>query len=105
MMIIDTDEQFFRQHTDRQARIRQVHGDESNAEFLSLGPHDRARRRIICWKVPRGSKLAVGKIVKIPFLAFADEAIEDDDRTLLPMIHELMMDAAQGYGMKPPRRA
>jgi hypothetical protein len=31
-----------------------------------------------------------GKILKIPFLLFADENVEDDDRTLAPIVFEMM---------------
>jgi hypothetical protein len=31
--------------------------------------------------------------MKIPFLAFADESIEDDDDTLYPIVRDIMLDA------------
>ena len=102
--IVDHDILFFRQYTDRQARIRDAIGEESNAEFLSLGPHDRSRRRIIIVRVPDDARMAAGKLMKVPFLAFADETIADDDETLLPIVHHLMMDAAKRYNIRPSRR-
>ena len=37
------------------------------------------------------------QILVIPFLAFADETIEDRDDILLPLIHRIMMDAAKAH--------
>ena len=34
-------------------------------------------------------------ILKIPFLLFADETIEDDDRTLAPIVHEIMSERGE----------
>jgi hypothetical protein len=104
LVLLDNDEQFFAQHPDRQARIRNAFGDENGGEFASLGPHDQKRRRIICWRVPKNARVGAGQILKITFLAFADESIRDDDATLLPIINELTMEAAKGYGIKPPWR-
>lgn len=105
-----TDEQFFATHPDRLARIRlpgrelykdrqrhvQYHSECEN-EFRSLGPHDSIRRRIILWRVPRDNPWYdpdKPAILKIPFLAFASETIEDRDDILLPIIHKIMTDAA-----------
>lgn len=108
--VIDPDEQFFSQHPDRQARIRLPRKvptltpqravrmvDECEGEFWSLGEHNKQRRRIILWRVPKDRWHAIpnhdGKttpVMKIPFLSFADEAIEDADATLLPIIDEIM---------------
>jgi hypothetical protein len=110
------DEQFFTQHPDRQARIRlpamQQHIDKQRAvrwlseqelAFRSLGPHDTKRRRILAYRVPKDNpmyeeacRMAGGvPILQIPFLAFADETIEDRDDILLPLIHEVMLNAAK----------
>lgn len=99
----DTDELFFKQHEDRQAMIRNARDKEREGEFMSLGPHERGRRRIICMRVSRQHPLrhATGKVLRIPFLAFADESIEDSDAVLLPLIHQIMKEMAAGYGMKP----
>jgi hypothetical protein len=32
-------------------------------------------------------------LMRIPFLAFADETIENEDRVLLPLLHEIMQGA------------
>ena len=110
----DPDAVFFAQHKDRQAHIR-VPGkvleidkqraanyvDECRGEFWSLGPHDKSRRRILLWKVPATNPMYDKKkpqILKIPFLAYADETIEDTDAVLLPIIHELMEGAKARYG-------
>lgn len=104
-----TDEQFFAAHPDRQARIRQptmVLGktsqrgvqylDEGEAAFRSLGEHKRNRRRLLLWRVPKDNAFydpRQPQILKIPFLLFSDETVEDDDETLLPIIHKIMDDA------------
>lgn len=106
-----TDEQFFTAFPDRQARIRlpvkEMHKDKQRAvryldecelQFRSLGPHDPRRRRIIVWRVPRDNPHVdphQPHLMKIPFLAFSDETIEDNDETLLPILHEIMVSAAQ----------
>lgn len=104
-----TDEQFFATYPDRQARIRrptmemqrdQQHAvwavDECEGQFNQLGAHKRNRRRILLWRVPPGNPWydpSKPAILKIPFLAFADETIEDTDEVLLPIIHRIMEDA------------
>lgn len=100
LRLIDTDAQFFAQWPQRLTLIRAPIGDESRAEFVSLGPHDASRRRIIIYKVPRENKISPGKILKIPILLFSDESIENNDDILLPMIFDLMKNAANRYGIK-----
>jgi hypothetical protein len=102
-----TDEQFFAQHPDRQARIRKPAKsididrktrrtrvrDEEEDSFESLGYHVKDRRRILLYRVPRDNYFFDPdrpQILKIPFLLFSDEAVEDNDETLLPLIHEIM---------------
>ena len=98
----DSDAKWFSEHRDRKTRIRDVVGSEKADEFASLGDHDYARRRIIAVRVPQGRGWA---IMAIPFLAFSDESIEDDDATLLPIVDGIMRRAAEQYGIKtPPRR-
>jgi hypothetical protein len=105
---MDIDEQFFQQHRDRRARIRlpgrEPYKDQQRAvrylsehelQFRSLGPHDVSRRRIIAYKTPADHPTHPNHILKIPFLLFADETISDDDATLLPIVHEIMKDAAR----------
>lgn len=99
LRLIDADLQFFEDHPDRRAHIRDANPHEMNGEFWSLGPHDSSRRRILIWLVPRSHPLK-GRypVLKIPFLAFADETIADEDRVLLPLIDKLMHDAAKEQG-------
>lgn len=104
---MDQDAQFFAQHPDRQACIRLpakvAHRDQQRAvryldeceiEFRHLGGHDPKRRRIIAFKLPANHPNHPNHIMKIPFLAFADESISDDDATLLPIVHSIMLQAA-----------
>lgn len=116
LKLIDPDAQFFADHPDRQARIR-LPGrgpainaqravriqDECAGEFFSLGEHDKSRRRIIIWRVPRDNlhfNPQHPPLIKIPFLAFADETIEDRDDVLLPIVHEIMSEAARKHGVR-----
>jgi hypothetical protein len=102
--LADPDMIWFVQHRDRTFHIRNAFGDEHEAEFDTLGPHQRERRKIILWKVPHNVALQfrsfAGKILKTPFLAFADEEIRDDDETLGPILNGIMEEAAKSYGMK-----
>lgn len=96
MRLIDGDLQFFADHPDRRAHIRDARPHEMNGEFWSLGPHDSSRRRILVWRVPDYHPLKhKHPVLRIPFLAFADETIADDDAVLLPLIDRLMREAAQ----------
>ena len=106
---LDQDGQWFSDHPDRSAHIREPikiveidrkhgtrFGNECEMEFLSLGDHNKDRRRILLWKVPVDNPFYDPKkpaILKIPMLAFADESIEDTDAILLPIIHEIMVNA------------
>jgi hypothetical protein len=115
LKVIDPDVAFFADHPDRYARIR-LPGkgpainaqravrivEELSGEFFSLGDHDKSRRRVLIWRVPRGNKHfdpRAPRLLKIPFLAFADEEIADCDEILLPIIHEIMQDAARKHGL------
>lgn len=105
-----TDQEFFQTYPDRQCRIRKPelipHRDaqravrylaEEELPFRSLGPHDASRRRLILYRVPKNNPLydaAKPQILKVPFLAFADETIEDRDDVLLPILHGIMREAA-----------
>lgn len=106
-MTNDPDAQFFVQHPDRQARIRLPakvahrdqqrsvrYLDESEIEFRHLGPHDPKRRRIIAFKLPPDHLTNPNHILKVPFIAFADETIEDRDDVLLPILQEIMVQEA-----------
>jgi hypothetical protein len=97
------DKLFFKLHPERRAHIRKSLGAESEAEFRTLGDHERNRRRILLWRVPETNpfferlKQTQGgvPILKVPFLQFADETIEDEDAVLLPILDEIMRNAAQ----------
>lgn len=102
-IIADDDARFFKQFPDRQVRIRKTRLGEQNNEFMTLGYHQPDRRRIIAWKVPKGSAFGVGRIVRIPFVQLADETIEDNDTCLMPILHSIMIDAAAEYGIPVPR--
>ena len=108
----DPDVQFFLTHPDRQVRIRlpssgrvevSRRGEkvlrlaEEELSFRKLGGHDPLRRRILVWRVPADNPHCDPirrPLLKIPFLAFADETIADDDAALLPIIHQIMMQNA-----------
>lgn len=105
--MIDPDAQFFAQHPGRQARIRLPskelfrdqqravrYLDECEIEFRHLGDHDPRHRRIIAHRLPADHPSHPNHIMKLPMLAFADESISDDDATLLPIVHEIMLRVA-----------
>lgn len=76
--------------------------DEAAGEFWSLGEHDNSRRRIIVYRLPQDNPRfnpERPQLLKIPFLAFADETVEDRDDVLLPIIHELMLEGAKKHGV------
>ena len=107
----DPDAQWFSSYSDRQSHIRNPikvlvtdkqrgthYADELAGEFWSLGDHNKDRRRILLWKVPPTNPFYDPKkpaILKIPFLLFGDESVEDTDAVLLPILHEIMSDAAR----------
>lgn len=105
--MIDMDAHFFAQYPDRRARIRRPgrepfkdqqravrYLDEFELQYRALGPHDVNRRRIIAWRTPADHPTHPNHILKIPFLAFSDESISDDDATLLPIVDQMMREAA-----------
>lgn len=95
------DGDFFRRYPARVAHIRAAYAAEQDGEFWSLGSHERNRRRIILWRVPEGNPYydpVKRPLLRIPFLAFADETISDTDEVLVPIIDEVMRDAAKRYG-------
>lgn len=94
----NSDKRFFDTHADRQAHIRLPYQGEEHGAFWSLGDHNRARRRILLWRVPRDNPhydRLKEPILKIPFLAFADETLEDTDDILLPIIQQIMEEASR----------
>lgn len=105
---MDIDAQFFQQCPDRQARIRLPgkaayrdqqravrYLDESEIEFRHLGPHNPKRRRIIAFRTPPDHPTHPNTILKVPFLLFSDETVEDRDDVLLPILAEIMIQAAR----------
>ena len=103
---MDQDAQFFTNYPDRRARIRLPsrqqfrdkqravrYLDECEIEFRHLGGHDPKRRRIIAYRLPTDHPTHPNHIMKTPFLQFADETIEDRDDVLLPIVHQIMLDA------------
>jgi hypothetical protein len=111
-----TDQQFFTMYPARRSRIRapvrQLYtnrqravqfADEEEVAFRSLGDHQKDRRRILIYRVPEqnplfamlSKKMGDVPLLKIPFLLHADETVENRDDILLPIIDELMRDAAQ----------
>lgn len=99
----EPDELFFHRFPQRQYRIRLPFGKESESEFQTLGPHDTERRRIIAWKVPTNIRAPyvtwASKVVRVPFLAFSDEEIADNDEILGPILNDIMTNAAADHGM------
>lgn len=87
----NADKEWFRRFPTRKVRIRSPAMGEATDEFRSLGPHEPSRRRMIVIRVPDGQFR--GTLMRIPFLAFADETIEDSDEVLLPIVHGIMLDA------------
>jgi len=76
--------------------------DEMEAEFRTLGDHNRDRRRVLVWRVSEGNPFYDPErrpLLKAPFLLFADETVEDNDAVLLPILHQIMVDAAKQHGM------
>ena len=99
----NSDKRFFKDHPERQTHIRLPHGGEASGEFWSMGDHPLTRRRILLWKVPKDNPVydqVKEPILKIPFLAFADETIEDTDEVLIPIIHTIMTEALNSGGGK-----
>lgn len=89
---------WFRQRAKRQCRIRLPAGTEFAAAWRYLGDHNADRRRVLVWRVPKdnpGRSIVPDGLMRIPFLALADETIEDDDAVLLKILGEIMRDAEQ----------
>lgn len=85
------DRNFFVRHRDRLTHIRKPYAGEHEDEFQTLGYHERSRRRILLTRADFERKPLPGnKVLKMPFLLFADESVEDRDDILLPIIENLM---------------
>ena len=97
----NSDKMFFEHHPDRQTHIRLPFQGEAAGEFFALGDHERTRRRILIWRIPRDSPYyhpVKQPILKVPFLAFFDEIIDDTDDVLLPIIDTIMRESADKQG-------
>lgn len=89
------DRSFFAEHHDRRLRIRPPIGDEYLSEFRQLGPHNQDRRAVIVTRIrPSLAKRYHVDFMRIPFLLFADETVEDRDDILAPIVDEMMRGAA-----------
>lgn len=98
----NSDKMFFERHPERQAHIRLPFQGEADGEFFSLGEHNRTQRRMLIWRIPRDSPFYHAEqqpILKIPFLAFLEETIDDLDDVLLPIIATIMQEQAQAKGV------
>lgn len=98
----NSDKMFFENHPERQAHIRLPFQGEAAGEFFALGDHERTRRRILIWRIPRDSPYydAIKQpILKIPFLTFFSEVVEDTDDVLLPIIATIMQEQAAVQGV------
>jgi hypothetical protein len=92
-----SDETYFRSYPDRKYHIRNAYKGECHGEFWTLGPHEENRRRIILTRVDAFQQpLPDNKLLKIPFLAFSDETIEDTDEILFPIVRDIMLEALKG---------
>lgn len=90
------DERFFRDHPGRQLHIRKAWDGECAGEFWSLGAHSKDRRRVLLIRVDaEGRPLPDGQIMKIPLIAWDNEEFADTDERLLPLLNEIMGNAAQ----------
>lgn len=92
-----SDPGWFALHAKRQARIRDPFPDEFSHTWHHLGGHDAGRRRVLVWRVPGdnpGRHLVPDGLMRVPFLAFSDETIENSDAVLLPILDSIMKDAA-----------
>lgn len=97
LILPGSDRAFFIDHPDRHYRIRLPVGDEYRREFLSLGPHNEDRERVLVARTPRNVRRQSGvALMPIPMLARADETIEDRDDVLGPIFHQIMQAAAAG---------
>jgi hypothetical protein len=97
----EPDARWFARFPKRLTRIRQPDKGEAENEFRALGPHSADRRRMLILRMPDGP--TKGRLMPIPLLLFADETVENEDSILLPIIHEIMGDAAKEFGISIPR--
>ena len=85
----------------RKAAMRTDRKPVERREFRGFGMHDETRRRVIVSRVAAGMARRHNiDFMRIPFLLFADETVEDTDEVLAPILDTIMREAAEGYGMK-----
>ena len=97
----NSDKQFFVRNPARMAHIRLPYGGECSGEFWSMGDHQRTRRRILIWRIPKDSPYYDAEkqpILKIPMLTLEGEEIADTDEVLVPLIDTIMREQAQVQG-------
>lgn len=95
------DKLFFNLNRDRNLRLRRPIDDEYQREYRQFGLHEERRRRVIVARVPYHMMQRHNiDFIRVPFVMFADETVEDTDAVLAPILDEMMRDAAEGYGMK-----
>lgn len=95
------DRLFFGEHRDRKLHLRKPFVGEYTNEFRQFGFHEEDRRRVIVSRIPANQARRHNiDFMRIPFLLFADETVEDTDEVLAPIFDEIMRDAAAGYGMQ-----
>lgn len=104
------DKEFFSKFPLRETRIRQpgrvlakskqravAYVGEFESEFRSMAPHQLAQRRVLVWRIPHNHPAYdpdKPQLMPIPMLAGVDETIPDEDRILLPLLHQLMTETA-----------
>lgn len=94
------DRVWFKERPARKLRIREPIEGEYLVEFRGMGMHDETRRRVIVARIPAGvAKRYMVDFMRIPFLLFADETVEDTDEILRPILDEIMRNAAKEQGL------
>ena len=96
-----SDKMFFEKNVDRMTHIRLPFKGEADGEFFSLGEHNKTQRRILLWRVPADSPYydpVRQPLMKIPFLTFFEEVVEDADEVLLPLIETIMQEQLSAQG-------
>ena len=106
------DARFFSEHPERNYHIREpakavdvvidkqraAHVvDEMEAQFLSLGTHDKKRRRVLIWRVGPGNPFYnpdAPQLIKVPIILFDGEECVDSDDCLGPILHHVMMNVS-----------
>ena len=74
--------------------------DEMEAQFLSLGAHDKERRRVLIWRVGPGNPFYNPdrpQLIKVPIILFDDEKCFDSDDYLGPILHHVMLNASGSF--------